>query len=67
MRSAYPPFVAIAEHWQLFYAGYLGGAVASGFLRGLIVLYQDREVYLRLESERDIVSVGCEAVRGRSK
>ena len=39
MRSAYPIFIAITEHWQLFDVGYLGRRVASGFLGTGVILY----------------------------
>jgi len=39
IRSAYPILVTIPEYWQLFYIGYLGRAVACGFLCAGVVLY----------------------------
>jgi hypothetical protein len=62
MGSAYPIFVTIAEHWQLFDVGYLGRTVSGGFLGAGVILNQDCEVNLRLERERDIHPVGCEAI-----
>ena len=62
MAGAYFVLVTVAEHRQLFYVGYLGWAVAGHFLGAAVVLYQDREVYLRLEGERNILPIGCEAI-----
>jgi hypothetical protein len=39
MARAYPIFIAITEHWQLFDVGYLGRRVASGFLGTGVILY----------------------------
>src|SRR5215813_12330343 len=43
MAGAYPVLVWGAEHWQLLNVAYPGRAVASGFLAGLVVLYQDQK------------------------
>src|SRR4051794_11430601 len=65
MAGAYPIFVAIPEHWQLFDIGYLGRRIACGFLRRLVIFYQDGEVHLRLESKGYVHPVGCEAIGGQ--
>ena len=62
VARAYPVFIAVAEHRQLFYVAYRGRRVAGGFLGAGVVLYQDGEVDLRLKRKRDIHPVGREAV-----
>jgi hypothetical protein len=65
VRSRYTIFIAITEHGKLFDVGYRRWRVAGLLLAAGVVLYQDREVYLRLEREGDVHPVGCEAIGGQ--